>query len=200
MIRGESKIGLALLGFFFALSPVYGSFITNGGFETGSFAGWIVSGPYACVSASVACVGAFGLDSDPGPDSGSYAAYLGGSAPDDLLSQTLATPAGQQLTLSFYLAAPTYLGLGTPNYFDISWDGSAVASLANLTNTGYVQFSYTVTGTGSDTLQFDSNNTNSAFVLDDVSVTATPEPATFVPVCLGLAAVCLSARNRRVRA
>jgi serine protease len=97
----------------FALSPVYGSFVTNGGFETGSFAGWTVSGPYACVGASVACVGAFGLDSDPGPHSGSYAAYLGGSAPDDLLSQTLATPAGQQLTLSFYLAAPTYLGLNT---------------------------------------------------------------------------------------
>jgi len=177
--------------------------VTNGGFESGSFNGWTLdsSSLFACVGSSVACVGAFGLDVDPGPYSGSYAAYLGGSggtgAGDDLLSQTVITTAGQGYYLTFYLAAPTYQGMGVPNSFAVEWDGNVIATLTDLTNTTYQEFSFWVSGSGSDLLGFDSDNMNSAFVLDDVSVTSAPEPSALALFAVGMLGVGAAVRRRK---
>jgi hypothetical protein len=53
-----------------------------------------------------------------------------------------------------------------------------------------------VIGTGSDVLEFDTSNYPAAFVLDDVSVEATPEPGTMLLLGFGLVAVA-AARFRR---
>jgi hypothetical protein len=177
--------------------------VQNGGFETGDFTDWTLgaSSSFACVGSTVACVGAFGLDNDPGPHSGNYAAYLGGSGGtgggDDLLSQSITTTAGQGYYLTFYLAAPTFQGQGVPNSFAVEWDGNIVDTLTNLTNTGYDEFTFWVRGSGSDLLGFDSDNLNSAFVLDDVSMTSAPEPAALGLLLVGMTAVGVAARRRR---
>jgi hypothetical protein len=186
-------VGIIVLGFMglmFAATPMYADLLTNGGFETGNFTGWNVSGIYACVSGSL-CDGNF-ADADPGPHSGGFAAYLGspgnlngqGEA-DDILSQTVAAAAGQSYIVDFFLAvgSTAQFGGSVPNSFSVSWDGNVLGALNNVNGQPYTEYSFAVTGTGSDTLLFDTETYPSVFVLDDVSVTAAnvsaPEPASF---------------------
>jgi len=194
--RGH-KIVLGLAGLVVILLPMCAnadSLVTNGGFETGDFTGWTITGPFACVGSTVSCEpSGYGLDADPGPHSGLYAAYLGGSGPDDLLSQTLATTAGQDYTLEFFLAAPSFGGSYTPNSFAILWDGSNVDTITNLVSSAYIEYTYSVTGSGSDTLEFDTSNLPAAFVLDDVTVNVIPEPCTCGLLLIGL---CLLTRRQ----
>jgi hypothetical protein len=173
--------------------------VSNGGFETGDFTGWTESGPDFCVGASFACDG-YVFPADPGPHSGTYAAYLGADGPggtDDLLGQTLTTTAGQGYYLQFFLAAPTVFGGYSPSQFTVEWDGDVVDAIVNLANNSYVEYSFWVRGTGSDTLLFDAYNAPGVFVLDDVSVTSAPEPAAFVLLLVGMTAVGVAARRRR---
>jgi hypothetical protein len=63
----------------------------------------------------------------------------------------------------------------------VTWDGSTVDSLTNLTNAAWVQHSFTETATSSSTtIAFTVNDSPRYLALDDVSVTAVPEPAGLV--------------------
>jgi hypothetical protein len=176
--RGAIFVGMA--GLILAFAPVCFSQVANGGFETGGFSDWAISGSYACVASSACGGNSFDSNADPGPHSGSYAAYLGGCSGysdcggEDVLSQTLTTVPGQNYTLRFFLAAPTSGGTSTPNSFTIKWSGATVGTITNLTSDSYVEYSYSVTGSGSDVLEFDSSDYPTAFVLDDVSVGNSP--------------------------
>lgn len=151
--------------------------VSNGGFESGDFSNWNISGSYACVGSSV-CVGnGFTLDEDPGPATGGFAVYLGGCdetysgcGGEDDLSQTIATVAGVTYTLDFFLSAPTYNGSSTPNTFTVLWSGAIVSTMSDLAGNSYIEYTYALIGSGSDALEFDSSDVPSAFVLDDVSV------------------------------
>jgi PEP-CTERM motif len=171
---------LLLVGLVLTLLPLGASatnLAANGGFETGDFTDWTLTGPFACVGSNIGCEPpGYTLDADPGPHTGLYAAYLGGSGPDNELSQTLATTPTQAYTLGFFLAAPSFAGSYTPNSFTVQWDGSDIGTIVNLVSDAYVEYTYSVTGTGTDILNFDSSDQPAAFVLDDVSVTAVPEP------------------------
>ena len=81
------------------------------------------------------------------------------------------------------------MGSYTPNSFTVQWDGSDIATLVNLVSDAYVEYTYSVTGTGTDTLSFDSSNQPAAFVLDDISVTAVPEPGIFGLIGFSFAAM-----------
>jgi hypothetical protein len=157
--------------------------VQNGGFETGNFSSWTVTGPCQFVLASIASSGCSGLDVDPKPFDGKYAAYLGAAmGTGGSLSQSIGTSAGSLYTLKFDLANTSFAGLGgaTPNQLTVSFGGT---TLVNWTNQGvfpYTEFVFAnLLATGPSTqLMFKTGQNPAYFLLDDVSVTQVPEPST----------------------
>jgi hypothetical protein len=197
----RSGIFMGMAWLILAFAPVCYSQVANGGFETGDFSNWSISGTFYCVASSVCGGNSFDSNADPGPHSGSYAAYLGGCSGysgcggENVLSETLTTVPGQTYVLRFFLAAPTSGGASTPNSFTIKWSGGTVGTIPNLTSDSYVEYSYTVTGSGSDVLEFDSSDYPSAFVLDDVSVVKSPGNVTGATAVAGTWQVALQWTN-----
>ena len=151
--------------------------VANGSFETNSFTGWTLGsnnaplaiGPQIYINTSA--------------ESGTYAAAMGSVGSDGTLSQTIATTAGQQYTLSFWLKN----GASGTNDFTALWNGQKLLALTNAAQSGYTEYTYTVTATGStSTLQFAARNDPSHWNLDNISVTAmgattpTPTPTSIV--------------------
>ncbi len=171
---------------FFALamtSLVYAGQVNNGGFETGDFTGWTVSGDTAFVGVCdvSTCPGSFA------PFAGNFAAYFGPVGDTATISQEIATTPGQEYNLTFYLADPQG---GTPNFFSVTF-GDATFSMTNFGAAfGWQQFSFTDTATASQTLlSFAFRNDPGYWFLDNVNVTqggTTPEPSTLLLFGSGL--------------
>ncbi len=163
--------------------------LANGSFETGDFTGWTTGGNFGATGVTS---GAFYVYT--GAEDGNFYAYLGPVGSDATLSQSFTTTPGQQYTFSFWLAA---VG-DNPSDFSASWDGSQAISLTN-PNTGGVwqQYSFTETGTGSDSITLSFRDDPAYIALDNVSVSPTatgtvPEPSSFLLMgsgVLGLAGV-----------
>ena len=148
--------------------PASANLVTNGSFETGDFTGWTLGGNYTGGQTYI----------NNQSESGAYAAAIGSMGSDGTLSQTLQTTAGQQYTLSFWVANQ---GSG-PNDFAVKWNGTTLASGVNASATGYTQVTFTVTATGpTSTLEFDARQDPSHWSLDNISVTAIGTPAPSVP-------------------
>ncbi len=173
--------------------PVLGNLVANCGFESGDFTGWTTGGNFEDTNV---VTGAFYAYS--GANSGSFYAAMGPVGSDGTLSQTFSTVLGQAYTFSFYLA-----GVGDDvSDFTALWDGAPLLSLGD-PNTGatFTQFSFSVTGTGSDSIQFNFRDDPAFLALDDVVVvpgaaTSTPEPGTIGMMLTGLGAA-LAVRLRR---
>jgi hypothetical protein len=92
-----------------------------------------------------------------------------GATDDDELSQTLATVAGQEYTLSFELA---HDATDSENDFSAWFGADEVLSLVNSSAFGYTLYSYTVLATSaSTTLAFYGREVPAWYDLDNVSVT-----------------------------
>ena len=151
-----------------AAPPASANLVTNGSFETGDFTGWTLGGNYTGGQTYI----------NNQSESGAYAAALGSMGSDGTLSQTLQTTAGQQYTLSFWVANQ---GSG-PNDFAVRWNGTTLASGVNASAMGYTQVTFTVTATGpTSTLEFDARQDPSHWSLDNISVTAIGTPAPSAP-------------------
>ena len=148
--------------------------VTNGSFETGNFSGWTLGGSSGVISAGPQ------MYINGQSESGQHAAALGSVGSDGILSQALQTTAGQQYTLSFWLANQS----AGPDDFTAKWNGTTLLPLVNASAQGYTQYTFAVTATGStSTLEFDARQDPSHWSLDNISVTAsgTQAPATPIP-------------------
>jgi hypothetical protein len=148
--------------------------VQNGGFETGDFSFWTLTGDASGNSSLVDDGSITGVT----PYDGNYCADLSefGSVAD--LSQTLPTQAGKAYLLSFWLANVDVFGFGTSaNEFLVSWNGNTISTQFDQPafDWTYVQFVVAAT-TNSTVLQFGFRNDLFFFGLDDVSVTPLPGP------------------------
>ena len=150
--------------------------VTNGGFETGSFAGWTVSGNTGFTGVSSGDV-----------HSGSSSAFLGPVGSPGFISQTLPTVNGGVYDLSFWLQHDG----GSPNEFQVFWAGNNIFDNTDPTAFGYALESVSnLTATGPTVVTFGFREDPAYYHLDDVSVTeaaaAVPEPATMLLLGSGL--------------
>jgi hypothetical protein len=170
-------------------------FIVNGGFETGDFNGWTVSAGFTSVT---------GPFDGFNPHGGNFFAALGNVGGLGTLSQTIVDNPGQLDTLSLYLGSDG----GIPNEFKVEFNGVVLYDQLNLPDTRgnssqYNLLSFTVAGTGSDTLTLFERNDPGYLALDDVSLNPAasanpvPEPASLVLAGLGAASMLGYAGLRR---
>lgn len=117
------------------------------------------------------------------------------------LSQDLATTAGTQYTVSFWLGSDG----ATPNQMQVTWGDQTLLPTSTLPVLDWTQYSYTVTAQSDlTTLSFGGqyDPPNGAQYLDDVSVVAVqevpavPEPASYAMLLAGLGMLGVVARRR----
>jgi hypothetical protein len=159
-----------------AALPAQGNLIVNEGFETGSLSPWTTIG-----------AGAAGVFSFPAgiAHTGTYGVSLGAPlspTPAGGISQTVVgLVAGQTYLLDFW--ARVALGDGNGVSLSVTLDGLPASIFSLSGATGYTEFTATFTPTAAGDLSFLAANTGTAATkvyLDDVSLTAVPEPSTMI--------------------
>lgn len=158
--------------------------VTNGNFETGTFAGWTKSG-----NTSLSDVIRNTTTSNT-----TYLWRSGATNSPAAISQLLNTVVGGTYTLAFDVYSR-----GTSNVaFNASFGGNSVYSFTNtqLDWTHVVINNLTATSALTE-LTFSSQNNPSFTRLDNVSVQAVPEPETYAMMVAGLAALGFMARRRK---
>jgi hypothetical protein len=159
----SSENGAAANGFY-AFQDNYG-LVANGGFETGDFTGWTLLGDAQSVFADD------GTEVETIPQTGVYDAALGQVGSLGYLSQTLATTAGGNYSISFWVNSDRQ----EASRFQAAWNGKILISLTNLPPIGWTNIQFLVSATAATTvLQFGFQNDNGYLALDNVRVMAAP--------------------------
>jgi len=202
-----------------ALPASAASLLINGTFETGTMFGWTqhpatLPGGGTLMDVQTVnngCGQGFEFPlACQGPHSGTWDMAFGGDMNlfdlrglEDVLSQTVATTAGQLYALDFWMAQDSPGLACCYNEFRVFWNGSPVVATRNLHHGDYVNYQLALWAIGeSSTLGFGSMNLPGWNRLDDVSLTAveTPEPASLGLLAIGLVAwsgraIAVSARS-----
>ena len=163
----------------FAISTPITNIVTNGGFETGDFTGWTISGNTGGGSTD----GSFsniGVNSSSAY-SGNYGAYFGPVGSLAYLSQNLTTIAGMAYDLSFFLInegsggegfVPIRPGGGPiVQEFQVFWNGVLIYSIppnADPSSYSQLNFSGLIATSTTTELKFGFRNDPSFWDIDDI--------------------------------
>jgi len=197
--RFTGTLAVALGLFAMAAPPASANLISNGDFETGNFSGWTVTPSNGDVLVLTGadyqpCCGTTGTAAEL---SNHFASFGPGNIAISgvTIGQTFNTNAGQTYNYSFNYGA---LGGGSEQLqFEII-TGLSTQILTAVANDDLDHVFQTMTGTftasSSATIVFgdlgglvDTQANNVDFILDNVSVTAVPEPSTWAMLLLGFA-------------
>jgi hypothetical protein len=152
-------VGLAGWGLLFASAgdAKADNLVVNGGFETGDYTGWTLSGDTEFVTTTFWPV-----------HSGNYAAQFAGDGDDAIVSQDITTAVGATYLVSYWLDGDG----DTPNDFSVSFGDQTLFSQVDMGAFSYTQYTFAVPADASlSTLQFAARDDDGYFYLDDVSVT-----------------------------
>jgi len=155
--------------------------VQNGDFETGDLTNWTLSGDPTWNLVGFRDV--------------SYVMQFGSS---DLstLTQTLTTVPGQTYDFHFDLAVEA--GTDASSVFQANWNGSPVLNITDMTSHWLTPNDFTVTATDTTTaIQFEAQNTQSFFSIDNVTVDPVPEPATWALIMSGFGMLFAFQRRHR---
>jgi hypothetical protein len=197
-------LSLAALTISGLVSAQAASIVTNGSFEQGpggigSFSGWqtILGDAATFVDSS----GQTGTHAGQASD-GLWSAYFGSTAASggSSILQTLTTVVNQTYLLTFDLANDNG-GNRPSNAFLATLGGVPVFSTSNLPAQDYAHEQVAFVASGSaTTLAFSGYNDGGYLQLDNVVVTATPEPSGFTLLLVGsLAIVFIAGGSRPLR-
>lgn len=157
--------------------------LNNGGFETGDFTGWTQSPKNDLVYV------------DTYPQEGNYAALFQNPTDPVTIGQTVTgLNANGMYSWSFYSANDT----AGDNSFNALFNGHNFVALTNQPVSSYTLYSGTVqaSSAGSVTIAFDAHNGPGTFYLDNVSLAAVPEAATWAMMLGGFGLVGVTMRRR----
>jgi hypothetical protein len=146
-----------------AALPAQAALVVNGDFETGSLAPWTQSIPNATVVSGQA-------------HSGTYAAQLAPASQAAGIQQSLTLVGGQEYVLDFWAKRT-----GTGGLLSVLLDG-VPGPLETAFSTTYKEYSWSITPSASGDLIINWNKigTGGTMYIDDVSLTAVPEPTTMI--------------------
>jgi hypothetical protein len=212
-------IALAAALLLFATGRAPANLITNGSFEGSTFTdpttgdtlptGWTLGPPSPSNLSKVNVDSAVNAPTDLGPFDGTHYLRFQSTANNgtrDCVWQDIPTTPGASYTISFAVAI-TSTSVGNNLGLDPIWDENTANATSlgtsdfyfNPTNTApvpYQVFSFTETASGSLTrLDFHAVDSDGSILLDQVSVSAVPEPASIG--LFGLAGVSFLSRRRR---
>lgn len=182
--------GIALAALAAVAAPAHANLVTNlvsnGGFETGDFSGWTATGQPSFDA--VQCAG-------PGPTvaEGNCSAIFGSLEPSGI-TQSIAVGAGMVWSLSFALLPDG----GMPSSFSVQFGGQTLLSLTDLAASDYQRYDFSGVAMDDDmALSFTLFDPVGFLSLDDVTVTAVPEPATTALIGAALASGLWLRRRRQ---
>ena len=173
------------------------SIVVDGGFESGTPGsytgamgdGWVVTAGTGAICNDITLAGCGNAGS---AHTGNQMAFLDWDNTLDTTTQTLTTVIGQDYTISYWVAG------NDANFLEVTFGGSTLFDGTAPTNgvvssSDYVQYVFDAAATSTSTvLAFSGQRTvGGEILLDDVSVTATPEPSTLLFAGLCLVAVVL---------